>query len=141
MKKICIREWGLKNLKKYNTIKEAVVACSKELNVAQESIVRKFRKFEMVPRYSSNPVGLTLNEFRAKHDVLYKMRQAVEKLEIGRILTDSEFREHLVCAEIGKYRSKADLPEFGPYKGRSGGITYWSHKSTIANLKSQGVMQ
>lgn len=85
--------------------------------------------------------GMNEQAFREKHDLVFKIRQAVKLLQKGEFFTDAEFKENLVKTTSAVYRSRVDNTEFDAYRGKAGGVVYWSHPSSITKMKSEGVMQ
>jgi len=143
-----IREWVTNNAGKYQNNSELADACSKELGVARKTIFNLLS--EMKAKGKEKPIrgseirlgnlGLSEQEFRAKHDSLYKLEQAVKMLMPDKFIPENEFRA-TVAIDPSKFRSKADLPQFDTYKGRVNGVTYWGHPRDIKRLKDEGVLQ
>lgn len=150
---LTIREWLAKNREKYQKNSEAADACAEELKVAKKTV------FNMISKLKKNEnriaaaisgicgsdvrlgnLGLSEQEFRAKHDSLYKLEQAVKALVPDKFIPETEFRA-TISIDPSKFRSKADLPQFDIYKGRVTGVTYWGHPRDIKRLKDEGVLQ
>jgi hypothetical protein len=101
----------------------------KENISSPENPVQNIKKFK----------GLSESEIRAKHDLKYIFGQAVRKLEKGLYITDADFIRQCDIKGTG-YRSTLDDPEFKRYKGRAGGIVYWSHPESIEKMKNEGIL-
>ena len=80
-------------------------------------------------------VGLTENEFRARHDNMFKIRTGCKKLQRNRYLTDQQMRE--ACGvPSNMWRGFSDSTDFDNYKIRmNGGLVYWGVPECIKKLK------
>ena len=152
-----IRQWMVENLSKYETTREAIKDCSKELCLSFISVRDKVTKLvkegiltpvdQFTPRPKSLPqkhgsqIGLSVEDMREKYDALYKIEMGVKEIPEGRFIPEAEFRECVAKCEASKFRAKADLDQFNKYKGVAKGITYWGNPSDIKRLKDQGVLQ
>jgi hypothetical protein len=139
------REWFEKNKKRLSSIgrKEALCECAGATLRSRQTICEAYNKVfgknvcESIP---SIDAGVNIKDFRAKFDVLYKIRKQVKDMPRDRLYAESEFRQ-IVNADSARFRNKADLPEFDKNKGRAGGTTYWGSESIINQFKSEGVLQ
>ena len=86
----------------------------------------------------SKKIGMTLDEFREKHDVDFIVQKALDRLEKDMIYEKSDIIQ-LTGLRAGYPGLSATLEaaEFKRYRGRAGGITYWSHPKTIDELREQ----
>ena len=86
-------------------------------------------------------IGISESELRKKHDTKYIIGQEVAKLEKGIYLMDADFINRCsLRSQIG-YRQFLDDADFAKYKGKAGGIIYWSHPDSIAKMKSEGILR
>jgi len=82
-------------------------------------------------------MGMTLDQFRAKHDVDYIVIEALKTLD-----KDIIYEKPDLYKKCGKAAStqglSAALESHEEYYGKTGGKPYYSHPDTIAELKEQG---
>ena len=84
-------------------------------------------------------IGISEEQFKARHDVFHIVSEAAKKLKKNRFLTEAEFIQVNGIRMIG-YRDALNLPENSKYRGKVGAIIYWSHPETIAKYKSHGTL-
>lgn len=84
--------------------------------------------------------GLSESELRQKHDVRFIIKQAAEKLEKGIFIMDADFVKQCNMRSQTGYRQFIEASEFSKYKGRAGGVIYWSHPESISKMKSEGIL-
>ena len=84
--------------------------------------------------------GLSESEIREKHDTKFIFSKAVKALERGLYIADSDFIKQCDIKNHVGYIQVLDDPEFKKYKGRAGGITYWSHPDSIEKMKNEGIL-
>lgn len=82
-------------------------------------------------------VGLSEAELREKHDLSFIIQKAVDALQDGIYLTDMEFVNKHLKGQSG-YRQLLD--NFREYRGKAGGVTYWSSKKSIHKMRMEGVL-
>jgi len=85
--------------------------------------------------------GISEAQLRAKHDNKYKVNAAVRKLKPGNFIPESEFLRLADIKPGAGYRTAIDAEEFQKYKGKAGGVIYWSSMDSILKLKNEGVLQ
>ena len=81
---------------------------------------------------------LTETELRAKHDNHYKVVKAAQALERGFYIENRDFTAALSLSGTSHSRWTGNTA-FDKYRGKAGGITYWSHPESIAKMKADGV--
>ena len=79
-------------------------------------------------------IGFTELELRAKHDTMFKIRQAVKQLRSGLYLTDQQMREQCKVS-TGVWRGYAEHAEFEKYRLKFTDVTYWGTQECIAKLR------
>jgi hypothetical protein len=142
-----VAQWLKANKGKYKDGDTLKAECIKATGAHRDSVVRVMRRAGLTTAATAptpsacNKGGVSVDEFRARHDPLYRMRQAVKLLTGQRLWPEAEFRERLAGLDTTKFRSKADLQEFERFHGRANGITYWAAPSVITSLKADGSMQ
>ena len=161
-----IKEWYDSNFDLYHNKQEAVIACAMVCGVQLDSVRRKFDQFKVksskVEDYvqannekikesekvfkgviedfvNNKMLGLSENELRMKHDLFFIVKENAEKLEKGVYLPEPEFIRFSNLKGAG-YRAALDHPSFNEYKGKAGGVTYWSNKESIYKMKKEGVL-
>ena len=93
------------------------------------------------PEERPSVMGLTEQALRQKHDTKFIIKNAAALLPEGIFLTQSEF---VIKANIKAgtgYRDIIDHPDFDKYKGKAGGVIYWSHPDSINKLKMEGILR
>lgn len=84
--------------------------------------------------------GISEAELRNKYDANFIVKQAILNLKEGVFVPEPEFIKQLrLNSNIG-YRSVLEHPDFEKYRGRAGGVKYWSHEKSIRKLKDDGVL-
>jgi hypothetical protein len=84
-------------------------------------------------------IGISIDQFRKKHDIFHIVSEAARKLKKDVFLTESEFVQVNGIRMVG-YRDALGLPENSKYKGKAGSTIYWSHPDTIRQMKSEGTL-
>jgi hypothetical protein len=148
-----IKEWLRANAPLHKNKDGLIEAGMKEFNLPRGIINKKILSTRETRDpivfgnvISENPVqnnkfkGLSESEIRAKHDIKFIFGNAVKELEKGLYISDADFvRQCDIKSHVG-YRQMLDDPEFKKYKGRAGGITYWSHPESIEKMKNEGIL-
>jgi hypothetical protein len=146
---LTISEWIRQKGSKFKSTSEAADACSAELHLTRKSFFNtlyelkkkgKVKPTTCLPDARGANLGLSEQELRSKHDGLYKLEQAVKTLMPGKFIPEPEFRA-TIATNPSQFRSKADLPQFDIYRGRTQGITYWGHPRDIKRMKDEGILQ
>ena len=155
MKTSIIRQWIDSNREKFpgwETDKKVysafLDACCSETGFVRKSIVNtlsrnrtgKTQQTEIAVNPESGCQGISEVDLRQRFDPLFQLREGVQKLKVGTYYTDSEFREVIVKSRHVGYRSRSESPEFEIYRGKAGGVVYWSHPTSIKKLKTEGVL-
>jgi len=130
--------------------KSLIDAVTKELNQNRSVVNKKFLAIqdthnritfgEELPPQNSKFKGLSESEIRAKHDTKFILSQVVKKLERGLYITDADFIKQCDIKSHVGYRQMLDDPDFKKYKGKAGGIIYWSHPESIEKMKNEGIL-
>ena len=84
-------------------------------------------------------VGMTLDQFREKHDVDYIVEKTLKTLSKGKIYEKTDVIK-LTGLRTGYPGLSAALENATEYKGKAGGVSYWGHPDDIAQLKLEGTM-
>ena len=84
-------------------------------------------------------IGISENELREKYDIKMIVTKAASSLIRGVYIQDAEFIKQMNIRQPG-YRQILDNADYAKYKGRAGGITYWSHPESILKMKNEGVL-
>lgn len=84
-------------------------------------------------------IGLNEEQFRQKYDIKHIITQAAIKLQRGNYIAEVDFIRSCNL-KSGGYKQHVDNAEFAKYKGRAGGIIYWSHPDSISKLKQEGIL-
>ena len=84
-------------------------------------------------------IGMTLEQFRQKHDVDYIVEKTLKQLSKGMIYEKTDVTK-LTGLRSGYPGLSAALENATEYKGKAGGTGYWGHPETINQLKLEGTM-
>jgi len=130
--------------------KSLIESVAKELNQPISLVNKKFLAIkdshtpivfgDETPALNSKFKGLSESEIRSKHDTKFILSQVVKKLDKGLYITDADFIKQCDIKSHVGYRQMLDDPDFKKYKGRAGGITYWSHPDSIEKMKNEGIL-
>jgi len=89
----------------------------------------------------SDKIGLSLDEFRQKHDVAYIVDNTLSNLDPNTIYEKSDIiRLTGLRPGYPGINNVLESQEFKKYSGRSGGVVYYSSPETISDLKKKGIM-
>ena len=84
-------------------------------------------------------IGMTLDQFREKHDVDYIVEKTLKGLSKGMIYEKTDVVK-LSGLRSGYPGLSMALESATEFKGKAGGVSYWGHPDTISNLKLEGTM-
>jgi hypothetical protein len=84
-------------------------------------------------------IGMTIADFRQKHDVDYIVEKTLNKLDKGIVYEKNDIVA-LSGLRAGYPGLSAALENATVHKGRAGGVNYWGHPDTIEELKRQAIM-
>jgi hypothetical protein len=144
-------EWIKDNYMKYSSQAELIDACVEATGSAKYTCKKLFYRLRLrneIPPMSKRvefavagppKIGLSESELRAKHDLSFIIKKAADQLQKGSFLVESEFIRTNLRGMSG-YRQYMDDPEFGMFKGRAGGVTYWAHPESIQKMKNEGIL-
>ena len=88
----------------------------------------------------SQPVGLTEAQLRAKHDIRFIIATKCKDLKPGVYLTRSEFIALCGIRPGQGYTDVITHPDYDAFRGKAGGVVYYSHPDSIKKLKAEGVL-
>lgn len=101
---------------------------------------RHFQENVIIMNQNTN--NMTEEEFRAKYDNKFILRNAVAKLEKAIYVPENEFISKCGIKVSSGYRMTVESDEFSQFKGIApGGITYWSHPDSIMKMKNEGILK
>jgi len=105
---------------------------------AERGIVRQHRRSASRP--SGEPTPINKDELLLRHDPAAKLHHAARQIKKGEFFMEVEF---VRAAGLGaSYRHIVEAPDFSKYRGMaSGGAVYWSHPSSIQELKDDHVLR
>jgi len=93
--------------------------------------------FTAPPEQSKPKLGMTMDQFRSKHDIDYIVEAALLKLDKNTIYEKPDI--YKLCGLAASSQGLgAAIESHGEYYGKTGGKPYFSHPDTIAELKEQG---
>lgn len=94
------------------------------------------------PAPSTIKRGLSVKEFRLKHDVLEIIRMGVKKLRKDEIISQAEFIAELKLPGGKSYKEVLGLEEFEAYRGfLNANDIRWGHPDDIAELKADRLLK
>lgn len=86
--------------------------------------------------------GMSVRDFRKKHDAIEIIREGVKKLRRDDLITQAQFVADLKFPGGVSYRDKLMLEEFEPYRGMvNANDVRWGHPDDIADLKADGLLK
>ena len=88
---------------------------------------------------ATKKIGMTVNEFRKKHDIDYIVDKVLKSVKTDMIYTKSDIIQ-LTGLRPGYPGLSNALENATENKGRAGGVNYWGNKDTIEELKKQAIM-
>ncbi len=90
----------------------------------------------------NNKMGISTENFRKKHDVVYILTQVFEKLEDEMFYEKSDIiRMSGLSVGYPGIGTVLDSENFKKYKGRAGSTDYWAKSELIIKLKDEGIMR
>ena len=131
-----IADWLRENESKYPDKDTLVTQCAKALSVEKSYVLREYTK--RIETKSPDPqkplTGLTEKDIRARHDMMYKIREGAKQLEKGLYLTDQQMREHCkVPPQV--WRGYSENQEFDKFKLKLGKVIYWGLPEGVNKLR------
>ena len=96
-------------------------------------------KTDLLKMEKKSQIGMTLEQFRQKHDVDYIVEKTLKQLSKGMIYEKTDVTK-LTGLRSGYPGLSAALENATEYKGKAGGTGYWGHPETINQLKLEGTM-
>lgn len=97
---------------------------------------RSFRPNNTYPEKESTKIGMTIQQFRAKHDIDYIVHEALKRLDKDTIYEKADL--YKLCGLSASTQGLgAALESHGKYYGKTNGKLYFSHPDTILMLKNQ----
>ena len=102
----------------------------------------KYFSDDVVYKHKTKSMGLSVNDFRKKHDVVYILSQVILKFDDETVYEKSDI---ITMANIS-----AGFPGLGtvleseawkPYSGRAGAKTWYGKPELITKLKNEGIMR
>ena len=91
---------------------------------------------DTVPGGTKHKIGMTLDEFKNKHDVEHIVMKTLEKLDKDIIYSKDDIVK-LAAISYGAQGLTPILEAQILYYGKTGGKTYYSHPDTIQMLKDK----
>jgi len=88
------------------------------------------------PQFEHKKIGMTLDEFRDKHDIEHIIKKTLAKLEKDLIYQKDDIVK-LAGISYGAQGLGPILEAQSPYYGKTGGKVYYSHPDTIKMLKDK----
>ena len=88
---------------------------------------------------TTKALGISIDSFRKDHDIDMIVQTALDKLDPNKIYEKKDVVE-LTGKAVGYPKLSVTIESATEYKGRNGGVCYWSHPDTIEDLKKQGIL-
>ena len=93
----------------------------------------------------SKNMGITEEQLRQKHDVVYILSQVFKKIETEEENTFYEKSDIIKLANLSPgypgIGTVLESENFKKYSGKAGGTTYWGKSAAITKLKEEGIMR
>lgn len=84
-------------------------------------------------------VGISIDEFRQKHDLDFILTQVLENLDPDLVYEKADVIK-LTGLRVGYPGLSNALEAASEYMGRAGGVNYWGARETIKKLKDETIM-
>ena len=98
-----------------------------------------------VSKSKNKTMGISINDFRKKHDVVYILSQVFADIEASEESVLYEKSDIIKMANISPgypgISTVLDSENFKKHRGRAGSTDYWSKVKIIDELKKEGVMR
>ena len=107
---------------------------------------RKFNRAIKRPITKSNKnMGITEDQLRQKHDVVYILSQVFAKIEAEEETVFYEKSDIIKRANLSPgypgISTVLESEDFKKYSGRAGSVVYWGKAEAITKLKEEGIMR
>ena len=91
---------------------------------------------------SKKNMGISVEQFRKKHDVVYILSLVPQKFEEGVVYEKSDIiRMANLSAGFAGIGTVLESEEWKKYTGRAGGKTWYGSPELITKLKEEGIMR
>jgi hypothetical protein len=139
-------EWMRANKEKYTNPNALARGCMGALHLGKSGKIYA-RAREIMGSPAASPAkqakpasgALTEADIRARHDSVFRVREAAKALQPGVYVPEAEFISELRL--VGGYRTLLERAEFQVYRGKApGGSVYWGHPESIKALKDDHVL-
>ena len=114
-------------------------------NYRCKSCNRYFREgisYSKVSKPKNKKMGISTEDFRKKHDVVYILSQVFEKIEDDILYEKSDI---IKMAKLSPgypgISTVLDSEGLKQYRGRAGSTDYWAKPELIEKLKDEGIMR
>lgn len=95
-----------------------------------------------VSKPKKTKMGISLNDFRKKHDVVFILSQVFEKLGDDIFYEKSDIiKMSGLSPGYPGIGTVLDSENFKKYKGRAGSVDYWAKPELIEKLKEEGIIR
>jgi len=92
------------------------------------------------PKTMTNSIGITIAEFREKHDLNFIVNKVLKALDRQHLYEKTDIAKlcKLNPTYPGLRSTLEETKEFEPYRGRVAGRFYWGHPDIVSQLKNEG---
>ena len=94
---------------------------------------------------SNKNMGITEDQLRQKHDVVYILSQVFAKIEAEEETVFYEKSDIIKRANLSPgypgISTVLESEDFKKYSGRAGSVVYWGKSEAITKLKEEGIMR
>ena len=95
-----------------------------------------------VIKHKHKSMGLSVNDFRKKHDVVYILSQVILKFDDETVYEKSDIITMAnVSAGFPGLGTVLESEAWKPYSGRAGSKTWYGKPELITKLKNEGIMR
>jgi len=121
----------------------SMAAAARAKGIPKTTFHKRFHREQGAPttqRKKAGSPGLTAEQVLLRHSTEHQIRHAAAQLVEGTFIPEAEFiRETGVS---GGYKHIVERDEFAPFRGvASGQVVYWSHPTSIAEMRKQHVLR
>lgn len=146
-----IKQYALEKKVQGWSDEKIVRECMKDLGVKDGSVKDQLRDLrtqsnviskhlDELEQNQDGPIGMSLEDVRAKLDPVYKIKMAIKNIPTGRYIPENEFRDKMVKCNTNQFRTAANLQQFDIYHGKSQGMVLWGASTGIKQLRDEGIL-
>ena len=97
---------------------------------------------EIFKSKSNKNMGISVDQFRKKHDIVFILSQVMERLEEGMLYEKSDvIKMANISPGYPGINTVLESENFRKYSGKAGSTMYWAKPELITKLTEEGIMR